>query len=172
MTNSTSRWNLNWSERPQEEAANFNPAFYAELLCRTVGEYYRVRQAPFSLALAFVALPLVLHRPTRVQLPGRANTAFAGWVAEHNTLLAELPLKIERLRPIAREGVLFAIQHKRLALQEGGLVPGAQPISLTAKPAVSTDDTSEARSAAGLLGRWFAAQGSQPAVLQGVGVVP
>jgi hypothetical protein len=36
----------------------------------------------------------------------------------------------------------------------------------------TTDDVDEARSAAGLLGRWFANQGSQPSVLQGLGVSP
>ena len=168
----SSHWNTVWSERPVEEASNFNPAFCGELLCRTVGEYYKARRAPLNVAVAFVVLPLTLHKQTRDHLPGRANTAFAGWIADHNTLLAELPLRIERLRPVVREALLFTIRHSRLALRDGGLVPGGKPLSLSAKSDVSTDDTDEARSASHMLGRWFAAQGSQPALLQGFGVLP
>lgn len=168
----SSHWNTLWRERPVEEASNFNPAFCGELLCRTVGEYYKACSAPLNVAVAFVVLPLTLHKETRDHLPGRANTAFAGWVADHNTLLAELPLRIERLRPVVRESLLFMIRYSRLSFRDGGLVPGGKPLSLTVKSDLSTADTAEARSAAHMLGRWFAAQRSQPALLQGFGVLP
>lgn len=167
-----SRWNLPWTERPAEEARIFNPAFCGELIGRTVGEYHRTRQAALSLATAFLVLPLTLHGPTREALPGRANTAFAGWVAERASLLAELPERARRLRPISREALLFALRHQFLALQEGGLAPGPKPLRLKARLAASTDDVNAARSAASLLGRWFAGQGSQTSILQGMGIAP
>ncbi len=167
-----SHWNLAWAQRPTEEASNFNPAFCGELLCRAVGEYHKVRSTPFNVALAFLVLPLALHKPTRDRLPGRSNVAFAGWVAEHNTLIAELALRVERLRPVVRESMMFAIRQQRLAFQEGGLVPGTMKLKLAAKSDPSTPDADEARGAAALLGRWFAGQASAPAILQGFGVVP
>lgn len=166
------RWSLTWKERPAEEARILNPAFCGELIVRTVGEYHRTRQAALSMATAFLVLPLTLHRPTREALPGRSNTAFAGWVAEHAALLADLPERARRLRPISREALLFAFRHNLLALEGGELVPGAKPLRLTARPAVSTDEVNAARSAAGLLGRWFAGQGTQASILQGMGVAP
>jgi hypothetical protein len=167
-----SRWSLTWAERPSEEASNFNPAFCGELIGRTVCEYYKAREAALNLATAFLVLPLTLHKPTRDALPGRANVAFAGWIAENNSLLAELPGRVNRLRPITREALLFAVRHRILAIREGGLVPGSKPIRLNAKPAFSTADVNEARGAAGLLGRWFANQGAQSSILQGMGVAP
>lgn len=167
-----SRWSLSWAERPSEEARHFNPAFCAELTCRTVCEYFKSRQAGLSFATAFLILPLTLHKPTRDVLPGRANVVFAGWIAELNPLLAELPGRVSRLRPITREALLFGIRRELLAIQDGGLVPGAKPIRLNAKLALTTDDVNEARSAAGLLGRWFGNQGTQSAILQGMGVSP
>lgn len=165
-------WSLVWAERPPEEARIFNPAFCGELIGRTVCEYHRTRQAALNMATAFIVLPMTLHKPTRDSLPRRANAAFATWVAEHDALLAELPNSIIRLRPVTREALIFAIRHQLLAVDGGGLVPGAEPISLNVKPAITTDDVSEARRTAGLLGRWFAGQGTQASILQGIGVAP
>lgn len=167
-----SHWSLSWSERPAEEARIFNPAFCSELIARTVGEYHRTRQAAFSMATAFLVLPLTLHKPTREALPGRANTAFAGWVAGNSISLAELPERARRLRPVSREALLFALLHELLAIDSGGLVPGAKPIPRNARVAVSTDEVEAARSAASMLGRWFANQGAQTSILQGMGVAP
>ena len=125
-----------------------------------------------NLATAFLVLPLTLHKPTRDALPGRANVAFAGWVAENNPLLAELPDRVNRLRSVTREALLFAVDHQLLAIHDGSLVPGANPLRPNARPPVSTDDVNEARGTAGLLGRWFANQGGQAEILQGMGVTP
>ena len=121
---------------------------------------------------AFLVLPLTLHRPTREALPRRANTAFAGWVAENAALLAELPARARRLRPVSREALLFAVRHHVLTLEGGGLLPGAKPVRRSAQFAVSTDEVNAVRSAASLLGRWFAGQHTQASVLQGMGIAP
>jgi hypothetical protein len=166
------RWNLAWADRPPEEARNLNPAFCAELVARTVGEFHKGRQTPLSIAIAFLVLPLTLHKPMRDALPGRANTAFGTWVAANGPLLAELPGRVIRLRPISREALLFAIRYRLLAIHDGGLVPGDKPVRLAYRPSPSTDDVGETRTAAGLLGRWFAGQAAEGLIMQGLGVAP
>ena len=166
------RWSLPWAERPAEEARVFNPAFCGELIGHTVGEYHRTRQTALNMVTAFLVLPLTLHRPTREALPGRANTAFAGWVAQHAALLIELPDRARHLRPVSREALLFAVHHQLLALNAEGLLPGAKPVRRDARFSVSTDEANAARRAAALLGRWFATQGTQASILQGMGVAP
>ncbi len=165
-------WDLAWADRPPEEARNLNPAFCAELIARTVGEFHKNRHAPLSMAVAFLVLPLVLHKPTRDSLPGRANAAFATWVAENGPLLAALPDRVKGLRPISREALLFGIRYRTLAVHGGGLVPGSRPVRLTSGPSPSTDDVREIRAAAGLLGRWFAGQATEGLILQGIGMTP
>jgi hypothetical protein len=165
-------WSLSWPERPPEEAANLNPAFCAELIGRAVSEFNRARRTPLNIATAFVVLPLILHKPTRDRLPGRANAVFATWVAEHNSLLAELPDRVNRLRPVSREALLFGLRHRLLSVQDGELVPGEHSIRGTTKTTPSTDDVDAARKAANLVGRWFANQGTQTGVLQGIGIAP
>ena len=165
-------WSLSWSERPPEEARNFNPAFCGELIRHTVGEFSKGRDASLNLAIAFLVLPLTLHKPTRDVLPGRANAAFATWVAERNPLLVELPGRVNRLRPITREALLFAVRHHLLATRDGGLVLGNKRIQSTATASPTTDDVNETRTTARFLGRWFARQVTQSSILQGMGVAP
>lgn len=166
------RWKLPWQLRPPEQAHHLNPAFCGALIARTVREFHEASRTPLNLAVAFLILPFALHTPTRAQLPRRANVAFAGWVADNNPLLAELPGRVNRLRPITREALLFAARHGLLAFENGGLVPGPDPLRLNARLPTATDDTDQAHRSARLLGRWFARQGSQSAILRGMGVAP
>jgi hypothetical protein len=167
-----SRWSLTWRDRPPEEAALLNPAFCGELIARATKDYERIRATAFPLPLGFVVLPLVLHPPTLAVLPGRANTTFATWSADNEALLAELPERTLRLRPISREALLFLAQHRALTVDAEGLRTGEKPMRLTAKAAAATPDVDDIRRAAGLLGRWFANQGAPVQILQTMGVTP
>ncbi|MDP3115974.1 MAG: DUF6521 family protein [Phenylobacterium sp.] len=167
-----SRWSLSWRERPAEEAALLNPAFCGELIARATKDYQRLRGNAFPLPLSFVVLPLILHAPTLAALPGRADTTFATWSAENEALLADLPERTLRLRPISREALLFLAQHSALTLGADGLRTGEKPLKLAAKPAASTRDVDDIRRAAALLGRWFANQGAPVQILQTMGVTP
>ncbi|MGJ4998903.1 three component ABC system middle component [Bradyrhizobium sp. HKCCYLS3077] len=161
---------LAWRDRPQEEAAHFNPAFCGELLFRAVNEFRQRSDLSMPLPYTFVILPLVLHPVTRRALPGRADTAFASWAAENETTLSVLPDRILRLRPVTRESLLFLSQHEAIGIGPDGVIVGARPIRLSAKPSSTTDEVHEIRRAAGLLGRWLSNQGGPAAVLQTFGV--
>jgi hypothetical protein len=167
-----SRWSLTWHDRPTEEAALLNPAFCGELIARATRDYERIRATAFPLPLSFVVLPLVLHPQSLAALPGRANTTFATWSANEEALLAELPERILRLRPITREALLFLAQHRALTADAEGLRTGEKPMRLTAKGMTTTPDVEDIRRAASLLGRWFANQGAPVQILQTMGVTP
>lgn len=171
MTNE-SRWKQSWLERPVEEARIFNPAFCGELLARTVGEYYNARQTELTIITAFLVLPLTLHNKTREALPKRANAAFSGWIAEHDAMLADLPQRVRYLRPISREALLFAVHYQILAINSQGLLPGALSLRRSMHVDNSTEEVKLIRSAARLLGRWFASQRTETIILQGIGVTP
>lgn len=167
---SHTRYELQWSERPQEEAALFNPAFCGELLARTITEHRKHTGRPLPLAYAFLVPPLVLHPAARGALPGRANTAFASWAGDNADTLSTLADRTLRLRPVTREALLFLTQIGAVDIDDEGLTIGKRPLRLTTKPAVTTRDTDEMRRAAGLLGRWFGNQADPAAVLQTMGV--
>lgn len=169
---SSGRWEERWRQRPPEEANNLNPAFCGELIARTIAEYRGVQKGPLSLPLAYLVLPIALHKPTRDQLPGNASAAFSAWVAEHGAALAGFPERVARLVPITREALLLLLQHGAIRVESGCLALNARRISLSAEPDRRTADTDEARAAAGLLGRWFARQRQPSLVMQGLGVKP
>jgi Family of unknown function (DUF6521) len=128
------RWDLAWRARPPEEASNFNPAFCGEMIYRAAAAYNGLRDLPFSLALTFLVLPIILHKPTRDQLPKKANATFVGWAAEHGGLLAGLPDRATRLLPVSREALLFLLQNEVMRIQQGGVVVGENPIRLSTRP--------------------------------------
>lgn len=167
-----SRWSLSWRDRPSEEAALLNPAFCGELIARATRDYERLRGAAFPFPLSFVVLPLLLHPPTLAILPGRANTTFATWSADNEALLADLPERTLRLRPISREALLFLTQHRALSVGADGLRTGEKPMRLSTKTSATTPDVDDIRRAAALLGRWFANQGAPVQILQTMGVTP
>lgn len=169
---SKQHWDLPWKQRPSEEAINLNPAFCGELIFRAVREYSRALKKPLGLPLAFLVLPVALHKATRDELPGKADTAFVGWVAGHGPVLAGLPDRVARLAPITREALLLLLQHGVLAVENGGLAGGARKLKAAATPDRVTDDTNEARRAAEFLGRWFARQSHPALVMQALGVKP
>lgn len=166
----STHYELQWRDRPQEEAAHFNPAFCGELLARAIKAFSQITGGAMPLAYAFLILPLVLHPGARKALPGRANTAFASWAGDNADTLSTLADRTLRLRPVSREALLFLVQIGALEIGPEGLRIGKHPLRLTAKPAATTDEVEDMRRAAAMLGRWFANQADSAAVLQTMGV--
>jgi hypothetical protein len=167
---SRTRYDLQWRDRPQEEAAHFNPAFCGELLVRTISDFKKRTGGAMPLAYAFLVPPLVLHPTARKALPGRANTAFASWAGENADTLSTLADRTLRLRPVTREALLFITQIEAISVVAEGLVFGKRPLKLASKPSVTTQETDEIRRAAGMLGRWFGNQADPAVVMQTMGV--
>lgn len=165
-------WKLDWGHRPREEATLFNPAFCGEILCRSVSAIRQTADRPLTLPLAYLVLPLTLGARERSTLPGRADTSFQTWAPQQQVLLADLPDRVVRLRPITREALLFMVAHRALTLTAAGITVGTAPLKLTRKITTSTDEVAEIRAAAGLLGRWFGQQGGQLQLLQTMGIRP
>lgn len=166
-------FNLPWKERPAEEARLLNPAFCGELISRMIGDFYRDRPEPLNLAATFLILPLLLHKKTCKALPKRASKAFVGWAGDHPKLLAELPRRARHLQPVTREALIFAIRYRLIALYGAGIIPGSKRIGKQTKPpGDSTAEVRRIRTAAHLVGRWFAAQPTQVSVFRGLSVAP
>lgn len=166
------RWASDWSNRPSEEAALYNPAFCGELIARAVHAYVDTSDRPFPFPLAFVILPLTLAPGLRDQLPGRSNTMFANWASQNELMLAEVAERILALRPVTREALLFMAQHRALAISPRGIAPGASPMRLTAKRSATSEDLAEMQRSSRMVGRWFANQGNVGALLLAMGVRP
>jgi Family of unknown function (DUF6521) len=95
-----------WSERPQVEATMLNPALLAVLLSSAAHDYEKAKEKEQRLPwpLGFLVLPLVLHRPTRVELPKNTRTHLSTWIRRHPLLRAGFPGRAAAMVPLTREG--------------------------------------------------------------------
>lgn len=163
-----------WSKRVFEEANLFNPAFCAVLLAKAAEEFTKKTQQPFPFALTFLVLPVVLHRATRAALPGSTVTSLLPWIQEHREQLVNFAGRVQALREITQEAILFGTQHETLAIaSSGGIAVGARKQSPTEKrTGLFTDEARECVDRAGFLGRWFAAAGTPATIFSAWGIAP
>lgn len=108
-----------WSNRVVEEANLFNPAFCATLLAKTTEEFSKKANQLLPFALAFLVLPIVLHRGTRLALPGSTITSLLPWMQDNREQLVDFAVRVQRLceSPVKRS--CSACSTKLWRLQSG-----------------------------------------------------
>ena len=145
-----------WQERPRSAAAMFNPGLTAATVAATANQFEETSGMPLPWSLAFLSVPLVLHKPTRDALPRNSRTALAKWVEDQPVLTASFPARAKHLSPFVREGVRFGLQEDILELVGGDRLRAHLP---RRKPEQFGDIAAIIR-ASGMVGRVFGKVGS------------
>jgi hypothetical protein len=163
-----------WSKRVVEEANLFNPAFCAALLAKASEDFAKKTGRSLPFALAFLVLPIVLHRATRQALPGSTITSLLAWIQDSREHLVDFATRVRRLNDISREAILFGTQCRALCVTSTGeLAVGPMRRSVTEKRTpLFTTEARECFDRAGFIGRWFAAAGTTAAIYAAWGVAP
>lgn len=112
--------------RPSERDALLNPAFVSLVLAQVCAGYVDRAKRPLPLSLAFVAIPIILHGPTRSELPRQARSKLAPWLDQHPVLRAGFALRARSLRPAVQAGIRAGLRSGVLSLDDAGL-HGAPP---------------------------------------------
>lgn len=119
--------------------------------------------------LAFLVVPLVLHRTTRTAYPRSAATHFTKWVNENAEALARFSANASAFSPYVREGLRYGLRSGTLALTiDAGL---SATIPKHTKLARDTE-LRQIATAAALTGAWFARAGTVENVFNQLGVSP
>lgn len=160
---------LPWAERPMSVAAMFNPALTASCLAAAADQYEVTTGKAMPWALGFLVVPLVLHTPTRQELPRRSNASLGKWVADHPVLMAGYAARAKRSAPYVREGVQFGLREGSFAWVENDRLHATLPP--TTKPSVLGDLGDIVRKS-GMLGRVFGNTGSTYTVFATLRVRP
>src|SRR3712207_6440195 len=105
-----------WRDRPPEAAYLLHAAFCALVLRAAVHAYRAERAAGLPLPLAFLVLPIVLHKRTRSALPTTARTRLHTWLASHPEMRVGFADRVTNLVPYTREAILFGVQHQAFQL--------------------------------------------------------
>lgn len=146
---------LPWSERPTEVAHLLNPAFLAVLIRDAVKDYQKTDRAAMSYSLPFILLPLVLHRPTREQLPATTATTFHVWLEENAEVRIGFAERAKRLSPFVKEAIMFGLQRGVFQIDEAGdLTDTRKQLRVFSGP--EDAEHQQCRKQAKFVGRWFA----------------
>lgn len=103
---------------------------------------------PFE--LSFLAVPLVLHRDTRIALPVRVDSHLAKWVTSNAVLAAGFGARAKALVEPVREGLRFGLRVGAIEFS-GGSITG----HLRSRTPARIGDIGEIVRKAGFVGRWF-----------------
>lgn len=163
-----------WSERASEEAALLNPAFTALLVGGGAQGFVREVGEGMPLTLAFVLLPIALHKPTRDALPGTVATSFAAWLEAHGDVRLGFPDRASRLAPLVREALGFGARHGHFTVSGQLQIVPVSGGERTARRLLvhQTDDVKSCVAAATFAGRWLGRAGNPLTSMALLGVCP
>ena len=162
-----------WKTRPAEEKTLLSPSFCSVLLWQAAGGYSSIANTRLPFDLAFLVLPIVLHRNTRTSLPKAVTTSLAVWLDDNPLMRARIADRARTLVPFTKEALLFGGLHGLLDLANASV--GEAPDwkkRIGAEIKASSDEVQECASRAYFLGRWLAKGGSPSTVMATLGVRP
>lgn len=121
----------------------------------------------------FLVLPIVLHKATRDGLPKTTLKSLSTWIEENPTLRTILPDNVRALKPFVQEGLLYALVHGCIGVDENGaLALGKKPRGMAGYETGSSNEVRDCIRRAQFVGRWFATAGSVPTVMALWGIWP
>jgi hypothetical protein len=98
-----------WAERTREEAHLLNPSFCCVTIASACSGYTESCGQTLSFALAFMVLPIILHKHTRESLPRTSRTSVPAWLQEHAEARIGFHERLMALQPFTREAMLYGL---------------------------------------------------------------
>ncbi|WP_428992232.1 three component ABC system middle component [Pseudoxanthomonas suwonensis] len=164
-----------WRDQATEQARILNPAFVGALVAEAARGYETESPGahPLPYALAFVAVPVVLHKPTRDTLPERTSTTLAAWIADHPAAQVGFPERARALAPLVKDAILFASRGGLLRIDGTGFSALINRRLVEAYGrSCSSPEVGACLRKAQFLGRWLALAGEPNTVMALWGVRP
>lgn len=162
-----------WKARAAEERHLLNPSFCALMLWEAARGYQSRAEAGIPIPLAFLVLPIVLHRETRGTLPRALATSLPVWLADYPLIRTRIVERTRALAPFTREALLFGGLHGLLSVRAEGVSSNTDWIQrVTPVLRSSSDEVRECGKKSGFLGKWFERAGSAETVMALFGVKP
>ncbi|MFB9315826.1 three component ABC system middle component [Nocardioides plantarum] len=153
---------------PPSEWSLFNPAFIAVLLRQASDGWFKTTETGMHFSYGFLVLPLVLHGPSRRELPKSTARALVAWIYENPALVETFPRNAKALSPYIAQGTLYGCA-TGLIVSDGGLL---YPGSARRRPSGLTSEVLECFSKSAQVGRWLARQATPELTFGYLGVSP
>lgn len=107
---------------PADAAALFNPAYCAAILHRVSSGYQAIVGTGLPYALAFIALPVILHPASAECLPSSSKTRLHNWLLGNPEVLIGFAERSRSVAPFVRKAVEFGLQARVLQFMEPDLL--------------------------------------------------
>lgn len=163
-----------WKKRPPEEANLFNPAFVGALIYEFTKPYEKQHADGAPITFLPLALAVVLHKPTRLRLPGSTVSSLFEWIQKNEDVLIGLAQRARGLTPYVQESLSFLLSSNRLVIKDGHNI-GLGSAKANFTPSFLENATPEVReivSKTQFFSRWLAKSGSETTILASWGVRP
>lgn len=159
-----------WEHRPIVVANLLNPAFCGAIIANCAKAYMKESKRPFPYVLAFLVLPIILHKNTRKCLPKTSRKSLHEWIQENPSLKIGFADRCNQMNPFTREALMFLINQKVIQFDR----EGSMTIVSFCTGAMKNHDEEieECFSKAELVGKLFAKSGSSQTVYSFWGVKP
>lgn len=164
--------NSTWVERPREEARLLNPAFIGATIWSCASGYASIQDRALPYALAFVAVPVVLHKETRESLPKSINTSLASWLSRNTRAHVGFVDRSRALVPMINEAIIYSTNGSMLTLVDTHLIASDRPRSISRFQREATDEVQDCIKKAEFVGKWFSRAGDYTTVMALWGVAP
>jgi hypothetical protein len=162
-----------WITRPSEERSLLNPSFCSCLLWQASVGYESTLKVPLPFDIAFLVLPIVLHRGTRESLPRAARTSLAVWINDNPLARSRVADRARVLVPFTKEAMTFGGIHGLLDLTGVAVRANSRwKKPIVADLANSTNEVRDCAKRAEFVGKWLAGSGSSGTVMAIFGVRP
>ena len=162
-----------WIERTREEAHLLNPAFCCVTITSACAGYGEPSDQPLPFGLAFMVLPIILHKHTRESLPRNIRTSIPAWLQEHAEARLGFHERLMALQPHTREAIRYGLAFDWIAMGNSGGVRCAATNASINRTIQSLDgDAHDCVSRARFLGRWLGKTASTETTMALWGIRP
>lgn len=123
--------------------------------------------------LAFMVLPIVLHKSTRSRLPRSTRTSMASWLQENGDAKVQFGNRVVALKAHTREAILFGCAQQRLEFGTGiGLHTRYADSEIERFIRTLEGEAKECMSKARQFGKWIASAGTAQTIMVLWGIRP
>jgi len=162
-----------WIARPREEAHLLNPAFCCLGITAAAVGYQSIAKRGLPLPLAYMILPITLHKPTRELLPRSRRTSLPSWIQDNARVRVLFYERLLSLKPFTSESILFGSRKGWFNLRnDASLVAAWTEAAIQKEYKVLDDEPKECATKALFVGKWLAAAGPPATVMALWGIQP
>lgn len=162
-----------WTERTREEANLLNPPFCCAVLTSACIGFKEKSGKPLPFVLAFMVLPIVLHKDTRESLPRTTRTSIPSWLLKHTEARIGFYERLMALKPHTREALRHGLDFDWIVMCESGHIRCMVTNNrINRAVRLLNGDAQECVSRGRFLGKWFGTIASTKTLMAFWGIRP